>query len=107
MARTRNSDPGRAPALHYAATPGQRHAKRIVYAYLALAGLGAAVWSTGLGTACAQDRALGAEVLAKAAVPCVACQTLSLEPNQVSVLPDRLSGARVLVRVLRGADSAG
>src|SRR6516225_4868721 len=34
MARTRKSDPGRMPILHYAATVRQRHAKPLVYARL-------------------------------------------------------------------------
>src|SRR5258708_23402913 len=107
MAGTRNSDPGRARALHYAATPRQRHAKRLVYAYLLLVGLGAGGWGIGPGPALAQDRGLGAEPSAKVAVPCVACQTLSLEPNQVSVLPDRLAGAPVLVPVGPGCGAGG
>jgi len=44
----------------------------------------------------AQDRSRASDV------PCVACQALSLLPQQVGVLPDRLSGARVLVRVPPG-----
>src|SRR5712664_1518050 len=104
MARTRNSDPGRERALHYAATPRQRHAKRLVYAYLLLFGLGAG--GIGPGPVLAQDRGPGTEGSAKAAVPCVACQTLSLEPSQVSVLPDRLAGTRVLVRVPPGSGAA-
>src|SRR5437879_5592128 len=120
MARTRNSDPGRVDALHYAATQWQRHAKRLVYAYSFLVGLGAGGWGMGLGTAYAHDRLLSAvpaharsvmarprrsqsEVGAKAAVPCVACQVISLQPQQVVLLPDRLSGARMLVRVRPGA----
>src|SRR5258708_8753340 len=87
MAGTRNSDPGRARALHYAATPRQRHAKRLVYAYLLLVGLGAGGSGIGPGPALAQDRGLGAEQSAKAAVPSVACQTLPLQPNPVPVLP--------------------
>src|SRR4051812_8384412 len=39
MARTRNFDPGRDRALHYASTRWQRHAKRLVYAYLIVASL--------------------------------------------------------------------
>ena len=77
MARTRNSDPGRANALHYAATQWQRHAKRLVYAYL---GLGAWGWGVGLGTVYAQVRE---------PAPCVACQVLSLSPAQIPLLPDR------------------
>src|SRR3954470_2730983 len=39
MARTRNFGPGRDRALHYASTRWQRHAKRLVYAYLIVASL--------------------------------------------------------------------
>src|SRR5436309_16091588 len=95
MARTRTSDPGRVSALHYAATQWQRHAKRLVYAYLLLLGL--RVGGMGTGTVHAQDRQ-------STAVPCAACQVLSLRPEQVvELLPDRLSSARVLVRVPAGA----
>jgi hypothetical protein len=76
-------------ALHYAATPRQRHAKRRVYAYFLLMGLWAWGWGLGQGTAQAQDRG----------IPCVACQTLSILPPQAGSLPDRLSGTRVLLRV--------
>ena len=92
MARTRNSDPGREVALHYAATPRQRHAKRRVYAYFLLMGLGAGYSGLGLGAAAAQDRPPGA-------APCVACQSLSILPPQAGSLPDRLPGTRVLLRV--------
>jgi hypothetical protein len=65
-----------------------------------LLGLGAGCWGIGLvGTAQAQQRD-------PPDVPCVACQSLSLEPNQVSVLPDRLAGTRVLVRLAPGASAA-
>src|ERR1700741_5458059 len=102
MARTRNSDPGRETTLHYAATPRQRHAKRLVYAYLLLIALGATGWGPGPGTLLAQDRpaiALGAADLATAGGPCVAYQTFSILPNQTGSLPDRLSRTRVLLRV--------
>jgi hypothetical protein len=79
-------------ALHYAATPRQRHAKRLVYAYLLLLGLGAGGWGTGLG---AQERN-------SPEVPCAACQALSVTPTQAASLPDRLSGTRVLLRVAPG-----
>src|SRR6266511_218050 len=92
MARTRNSDPGRVTALHYAATPRQRHAKRLVYAYFC------ALW-LGAGIAQAQERN-------GPGVPCVACQTLSVAPSQVASFPDRLSGARVLLRIGPGANVA-
>jgi hypothetical protein len=94
MARTRTSDPGRVEALHYAATPGQRHAKRLVYAYLWLIGL----------------RAVGLEAASQVrlpdASPCVACQAFSLTPTQVPELPDRLAGTRVLLRLAPGATAA-
>jgi hypothetical protein len=94
MARTRNSDPGRVEALRYAATPRQRHAKPIAYTYL-LVGFAAAAWVWAVGRAEAQERPA-------ADVPCVACQALSLSPEQRSSLPERLSGARVLVRLAAG-----
>jgi len=35
-------------------------------------------------------------------IPCVACQALSVTPEQVAVIPEHLNGARVLVRVATG-----
>ena len=96
MARTRKSDPGRVEALHYAATPRQRHAKPLVYAYLLL-GLVAGAWAWPGGVVNAQEQEVP---------PCVACQTLSVLPGQVPALPDRLAGARVFVRVAPGAAAA-
>jgi hypothetical protein len=95
MARTRKSDPGRVEALHYAATPRRRHAKRLVYAYLLL-GLGAGGWGMGSEVANAQERD---------AVPCVACQVLSVTPAEVVSLPDRLAGTRVFLRLAPGASA--
>jgi hypothetical protein len=92
MARTRTSDPGRVAALHYAATPRQRHAKRLVYASFLLAGLVAGGWGT----------RLGAQEPNSPGVPCVACQALSVASDDVSQLPDRLSGTRMLLRVAPG-----
>src|SRR5205085_645515 len=77
MARTRNSDPGRVSALHYATTPRQRHAKPLVYAYLLLPWLGAWCGGGGLGTLYAQEQ-----------VPCVACQVLSILPQQADLVPE-------------------
>lgn len=99
MARTRTSDPGRVETLHYAATPRQRHAKRLVYAYFTALGLGAGGWGIGLGTAGAQERSLDA-------VPCVACQVLSLVPGQVAALPASLHATRVLIRIAPGAPAS-
>src|SRR5215203_1304611 len=96
MARTRNLDPGRVPALHYAFTRWRRHAKRLVYAYFVLAGLG-------------QDGILAGDELPppvvrqEPAAPCAACQVLSLTPGQAADLPASLEGARLLVRVNAGA----
>src|SRR4051812_32933311 len=86
MARTRNSDPGRDRALHYAATPGRRHAKPLVYACWLVV---AAVAPLRAG-----DQAAGAPE-----VPCVPCQILSVAPEQVPALPARLAGIRLLIRV--------
>ena len=48
MARTRTSDPGRVPALHYAATDGQRHAKPpIIRLHLAMI-VGLCAWGAEL-----------------------------------------------------------
>src|SRR3954464_11203963 len=49
MARTRNFDPGRDRALHYASTRWQRHAKRLVYAYLIVASLPVGLGAVGQG----------------------------------------------------------
>lgn len=100
MARTRKSDPGRVYALHYAATVWQRHAKRLVYAQSVRTCLGMALW-IGLSASAAVAQGTGA-----APVPCVACQALSVAPGQLATLPDRLPGARVLVRIAPGADPA-
>ncbi|HVD92825.1 MAG TPA: sigma-E factor regulatory protein RseB domain-containing protein [Vicinamibacterales bacterium] len=35
-------------------------------------------------------------------IPCVACQALSVTPEQVAVIPEHLNGARILVRVAAG-----
>lgn len=87
MARTRNLDPGRVAALHYAFTRLRRHAKRQVYAFSALlVGLGAP--AAGQGTP---------------SVPCASCQVASVTPRQVENFPPRLDGARVVVRVTPGA----
>ena len=107
MARTRKSDPGRDQPLHYAATPGQRHAKRQVYASLTALALSAAVGVIGTATAFAQDLPAGTGVRGTAAVPCVACQALSLSPAQESWLPDALAGARVLLRIPAGTAATG
>src|SRR5689334_418643 len=83
MARTRNLDPGRDPALHYAFTFRKRHAKRLVYA------LFVTLVSGGQARAQAQP---------DAPVPCVGCQAVSIGPGDISVLRRVLSGATVLVR---------
>src|SRR3954471_4945840 len=82
MARTRNLDPGREWTLRYASVGMSRHGKPLVYACLLFL-VGAASKASG------QPAAAG---------PCVSCQVLSVSPGQVSVLPDRLNGTRVLVR---------
>src|SRR5829696_5296649 len=99
MARTRKSDPGRKQPLHYAATTGQRHAKRQVYASLTTLALAGAVWALAPAAALAQERT-GPQA---AAVPCAACQTLSVTPGQVLALPDAMGGTRVMVRVPAGS----
>src|SRR5262245_4319343 len=72
MARTRTSDP---------AYQKQRHAKPLVYACLLV------LWA-GLTLAAPPDPA-----------PCVACQVLSVSPDQVGTLPASLSGLSVAIRV--------
>ena len=105
MARTRKSDPGRVDALHYAATPRQRHAKPLVYAYLLL---GLAGGFPGWPPALVQARqANGNERPAQAEVaPCSACQSLSVTAAQIPLLPERLAGARVFLRLFPGATGA-
>src|SRR6185436_18096170 len=90
MARTRKSDPGRVGALHYAATPRQRHAKPLVYAYLLLGLLAALHWG---------ESGVQAQGVDGSQVPCAACQSLSLTAAEIPSLPERLAGARVFVRV--------
>src|SRR6266850_7063511 len=111
MARTRKSDPGRVYALHYAATSWQRHAKPLVYAHSMFArcrqgsdsrsqrpfGLTAIGLAILLGT-CLSGPA-GAQVPDATAVPCVACQVLSVTAEQVAILPEHLGGTRMLVRI--------
>lgn len=101
MARTRTSDPGRVEALHYAATPRQRHAKRLVYVYFAILGLGVAGRDSGLAWADGQTAAPGQE-----GAPCAACQSFSLTPTQLSALPEQLAGTRVLVRLAPGTNAS-
>src|SRR3982751_1672786 len=135
MARTRNFDPGRDRALHYASTRWQRHAKRLVYAYLFVAslpvGLGA-VASLPIGQGRVAPLPIGQGRVASLAVgqgrvaslpigqgagnvavgqrtqsaPCVACQALSITPAQIAVLPRALNGALVVVRVAPGTPTS-
>src|SRR4029450_5918256 len=94
VARTRTSDPGRVEALHYAAAPRQRHAKRLVYVYFAILGLSVA--GPGGGRAGAAGREFARPAQAPASVPCLECQSFSLGPDQVSALPDQLAATKVL-----------
>jgi hypothetical protein len=105
MARTRTSDPGRVEALHYAATPRQRHAKRLVYVYFAILVL----WPPGRanGLAWAEARESQAPTQGRDAAPCAPCQSFSLTPEQISALPDQLAGTRVLLRLAPGTSAAG
>ena len=98
MARTRNLDPGRVPALHYAFTRWRRHAKRLVYAYFVLVGLSPEPILAAPGATSPAARQTG--------VPCAACQILSLTPGQEADLPVRLEGARLLLRLNAGAPEA-
>ena len=91
MARTRNFDPGRAAALRYASTQWNRHAKRLVYAYLC-------AWVTG-GQGLPVSRAAAQEP----AVPCVSCQALSIAPEQIAILPAAVNGTSVLIRIAPAA----
>src|SRR5215203_5416278 len=107
MARTRNLDPGRDRALHYAFTFRKRHAKRLVYALLMAlalgdgglaslaAGQGDARFARGAGQASGSGR-VAADIGSEA--PCVACQALSIAAEQIRLLPRALNGATVLVR---------
>src|SRR5262245_52205771 len=108
MARTRTSDPVRAPALHYAVTERRYHAKPLVYPWptandcKARSPRGAlAAFALILVTAV---RA-GAQPVAHD-VPCVECQALSALPAQIEPIPAGLQGTRVLVRTSPGAWSA-
>lgn len=104
MARTRNLDPGRDRALHYASTARRRHAKRLVYAYLLIVGL--ASWGRGLPVALAGPAVKtshhGEPQTGAQAVPCVACVALSATIEQASAFPGGLNGQRVLIRVAPG-----
>src|SRR3954467_10052610 len=108
MARTRNFDPGRDRALHYASTRWQRHAKRLVYAYLIVASLpvGLAAAGQGQGRGASLPLGQGAEKIGQRTdsegTPCVACQALSITPAQIAVLPRALNGALVVIRVAPG-----
>src|SRR3954447_6578952 len=108
MARTRNFDPGRDRALHYASTRWQRHAKRLVYAYLIVASLPVGLGAVGQGRVASLPvgQGQGAENIAVGqrteGAPCVACQALSITPAQIAVLPRALNGALVVVRVAPG-----
>ena len=93
MARTRNFDPGRAAALHYA-SQWHRHAKRLVYAYLC-------AWVTA-GQGLPAAFAAGQEP----PVPCVSCQALSIAPEQIAILPGILNGTSVLIRIAPEMPSA-
>lgn len=78
MARTRTSDQTLRP----------RHAKPLVYAcLLALAGT------------------VSAPAQTAPVPPCVACQVLSLAPEQADLLPATVAGVRLAVRVEPGADN--
>src|SRR5262245_53326109 len=108
MARTRTSDPVRAPALHYAVTERRYHAKPLVYPWptandcKARSPRGAlAAFALILVTAV---RA-GAQPVAHD-VPCVECQALSALPAQIEPIPAGLQGRRVLVGTSPGAGSA-
>jgi hypothetical protein len=103
MARTRTSDPGRVEALHYAATPRRRHAKRLVYVYFAFLVLSAADRAGGL--AWAEARGSQTPAQGRDAAPCAACQFLSLAPDQIPALPDQLAGTRVLLRLSPGTSA--
>src|SRR5688572_23678393 len=126
MARTRNFDPGRIRTLHYASTPGRRHAKRLVYASCVtlgltlacqegtLASLAVGQGAGGLASLAVGQRAGGLASLAvgqgaerpvgqrTGAVPCATCQVLSLTPDQIPLAPEALPGTRLAVRVQPG-----
>src|SRR3954467_11267464 len=132
MARTRNFDPGRDRALHYASTRGQRHAKRLVYAYLIVASLPVGLGAAGQGQGSVASRPGGEGSVASLPVgqgrvaslpvgqgaekigqrtdsegtPCVACQALSITPAQIAVLPRALNDALVVIRVAPGTPAS-
>jgi len=101
MARTRNLDPGRDPALHYAFTFRKRHAKRLVYALFLIASL---LVGQGAGAVAPLPVGGGAEAVASLpvgqgqGVPCVACQALSVDAGEIAALPSALKGGTVLLR---------
>jgi hypothetical protein len=64
--------------------------------------VGLSVWSLD-GAHAQQAPAAGAEALAQA-VPCAACHVLSLTPEQIAVMPERLDAARMVVRVTAGTN---
>ena len=112
MARTRNLDPGRVPALHYAFTRLRRHAKRQVYAFwLALVGLAAAgplgpqpaLGHPGPALPAARQTSAVRAARPDPPPPCAECVVLSVTPEQTTGLPPRLDGARIAVRVTPGA----
>jgi hypothetical protein len=70
------------------------------WGFVALVIIGVAAAATGLGAQSRRPASAGTDV------PCVACQALSLAPGQISALPDRLAGTRVLVRVAPGTSAA-
>src|SRR4029450_13086979 len=104
VARTRTSDPGRVEALHYAAAPRQRHAKRLVYVYFAILGL--AVAGPGGGPAWAEGRGSARPAQGPGSVPCLACQSFSMGPDQGAALPDQLAAQKGLARLAPGTSGA-
>src|SRR4051794_40073035 len=98
MARTRTSDQ----------TLRHRHAKPQVYACLlaVIVAPGATPALGARGRGMGPREGQGAGRPGPEAVPCVACQVLSVAPAQLGALPDRLAGVTVAVRVSPGANAA-
>src|SRR5437867_283838 len=89
MARTRTSTSDWESASHRARAVARRYGKPLLYIYLL--GVGVGGWVRGVHAG-----------QPDAAAPCVACQILSLPPEQADALPPALGGLRIVARVAPG-----
>src|SRR3954471_9079006 len=87
MARTRNFDPGRDRALHYASTRWQRHAKRLVYAYLIVASLPVGLGAVGQGQGSVASLPVGQGRVASLPVGQGRVASLPIGQGRVASLP--------------------